>query len=91
MVNHGHHPWPKYLGGPKRQDLARIPKSIHDAYHSGLDKILPRQKSKAYYDNLSPESRRQMQADLADYTKAFDAKYGTNLYDSMVGNGFPGQ
>jgi len=31
-----------------------------------------------------------MQRDLADYTKAFDAKHGTQLYDSMIRNGFPG-
>jgi hypothetical protein len=31
-----------------------------------------------------------MQRDLADYTKAFDTKYGTELYDSMIRNGFPG-
>jgi hypothetical protein len=31
-----------------------------------------------------------MQRDLADYTKAFDAKNGTQLYDSMTSNGFPG-
>jgi cysteinyl-tRNA synthetase len=31
-----------------------------------------------------------MKRDLADYAKAFHAKYGTNLWQSMVGNGFPG-
>jgi len=27
---------------------------------------------------------------LADYTRAFDKKYGTQLYDAMLKNGFPG-
>jgi hypothetical protein len=29
-----------------------------------------------------------MRNDLANYTKAFDAKYGTNLYELMIKNGF---
>jgi hypothetical protein len=89
-ATHAHHAWPKYLGGPKIQDLQRLPKSVHDAYHSGLDKILPRQRGTAYYENLGPVARQQMQRDLADYTRAFDAKNGTQLYDSMIRNGFPG-
>jgi hypothetical protein len=63
---------------------------VHDAYHSGLDKIFPRQRGTAYYENLGPAARQQMQRDLADYTKAFDSKNGTQLYDSMIRNGFPG-
>jgi hypothetical protein len=30
-----------------------------------------------------------MPRDLADYTRAFDAKHGTQLYESMLRNGFP--
>ena len=90
-VTHLHHAWPKYLGGPSKQVLERLPKSVHDAYHSGLDKILPRQWGTKYYDNLSDAARRQMERDLADYTKAFDSKYGTKLWQSMLDNGFPGK
>jgi hypothetical protein len=86
-----HHPWPKYLGGPSKQALEQLPKSVHDAYHSGLDKILPRQWGTKYYDGLSGAARQQMQQDLAAYTKAFDAKYGTSLSQSMLNNGFSGQ
>ena len=88
---HRHHAWPKYLGGPKRQDLQRLPKHLHEAYHSGLDKILPRQRGAAYYESLGPAARRQMERDLADYTKAFDAKHGTQIYQSRISNGFPGE
>ena len=84
-----HHAWPKYLGGEIAQDLVPLPKSLHDAYHSGLDKILPRQWGTAYYENLAPAARDQVLRDLGDYTKAFDAKYGTRLYDAMLHNGFP--
>jgi hypothetical protein len=89
-ITHLHHAWPKYLGGPAKQALERLPKTVHNAYHSGLDKILPRQWGAKYYDNLSAVARKQMERDLADYTKAFDAKYGTNLWQSMLDNGFPG-
>ena len=84
-----HHPWPMYLGGKTQQILEALPKAIHDAYHSGLDKILARQKGAAYYAALSPAARAEALQDLAAYTKAFDAKYGTKLYDAMVREGFP--
>ncbi|MBX3423833.1 MAG: hypothetical protein KF752_19935 [Pirellulaceae bacterium] len=85
-----HHAWPKYLGGPLKQDLVEMPKALHQLYHSGLDKILPRQWGKNYFDNLSATGRAQLAADLAAYTKAFDLKHGTNLWQSMLNNGFPG-
>jgi len=89
-VSHLHHAWPKYLGGPLKQDLVKLPKAVHDSFHSGLDKILPRQWGKSYYDDLGTAGRKQLELDLAAYTKAFDAKYGTNLWQSMLNNGFPG-
>jgi RHS repeat-associated protein len=85
-----HHTWPKYLGGAAEQDLVPLSKSLHDAFHSGLDKILPRQWGSAYYEGLSQAARQQVLGDLAAYTKAFDAKNGTQLYDAMIRNGFPG-
>jgi RHS repeat-associated protein len=54
-----HHPWPKYLGGSLQQILEPLPKSLHDAFHSGLDKILARQVGTAYYENLSSAARTQ--------------------------------
>jgi hypothetical protein len=86
-----HHSWAKYLGGAEKQDLVPLPKSVHDAYHSGLDKILPRQRGTAYFDSLTGKAKEQMYRDLIDYTKAFDAKYGTKLYDAMIKNGLPDQ
>jgi len=88
-VTIGHHPWPKYLGGPAKQDLAKLSESLHKSYHSGLDKILPRQRGTAYYENLNAQAKQQLIRDLAAYTKAFDNKNGTRLYDSMLRNGFP--
>ena len=84
-----HHAWPKYLDGAERQDLVPLPKSLHDSFHSGLDKILPRQKGTAFYDSLSGPARDRVLRDLADYTKAFDAKHGTSLYEAMLKEGFP--
>ena len=85
-----HHTWPKYLGGPFKQKLEALPKSIHDAYHSGLDKILPRKWSTKFYENLSSEELAVAYKKLSEYTRAFDAKYGTKLYDAMKAAGFPG-
>jgi hypothetical protein len=89
LLTRRHHPWPKYLGGDEVQPLVDLPTVLHAKYHGGLDRILPRQKGTAYYESLPAAAKRQAYRDLADYTKAFDNKYGTRLYDAMIGEGFP--
>ena len=84
-----HHPWPKYLGGAVEQELVSLPKSLHYAFHGGLDKYLPREKSTAYYESLDSTERQQALQTLATYTKNFDAEHGTKLYDALLKNGFP--
>jgi hypothetical protein len=87
---HLHHAWPKYLGGPTKQDLVRLPKHIHDAYHKGLDQILDKRLGKDYYDGLTGAARTRLEQQLASFTKKFDAQYGTSLWEAMLRNGFPG-
>jgi hypothetical protein len=84
-----HHPWPKYLGGAVKQELVRLPKSLHIEFHKGLDEHLPRWEGKAYYESLGPTERQENLQYLATYTKDFDAKHGTKLYDALLKNGFP--
>ena len=84
-----HHSWPMYLGGRVNQKLVSLPKNVHDAFHVGLDRILPRTAGTEYYESLSPAAREQALRDLGAYTKSFDTKYGTKLYQAMVGEGFP--
>jgi hypothetical protein len=67
-----------------------LPRKLHEAFHSGLDKILPRQWGTKYYEGLSEAAKAQMHRDLADYTRAFDAKYGTRIHEALVKAGFPG-
>jgi hypothetical protein len=87
---HFHHPWPKYLGGPSKQILVKLDDKLHIEYHRGLDKILPRQWGKKFYDSLSVEAKLNADAKLGAYTRAFDKIYGTNLWQLMVHNGFLG-
>jgi hypothetical protein len=35
-LTEGHHPWPKYLGGPERQELVDLCGSCHNAVHLAL-------------------------------------------------------
>jgi RHS repeat-associated protein len=86
---HFHHPWPKYLGGNPEQILEPLPKALHDAYHAGLDQILPRQPGADFYSDLPPDAQAQVLQALNTYTQAFDAQYGTQLYNAMVREGFP--
>jgi hypothetical protein len=78
-----------YLGGKMQQILEPLPRRLHDAFHSGLDKILPRQAGTGVYENLSSAAQNQLLIDLGAYTRKFDAKYGTKLYDAMIREGFP--
>jgi hypothetical protein len=83
-----HHPQSKYLGGAVKQELVSLPKSLHYAFHRGLDATLPRWKGTAYYESLDPTERQQALQYLATYTKNFDAEHGTKLYDALLRNGF---
>ena len=74
-----HHPFPIYLGGPVKQELVRLPRSLHQEFHKGLDEHLSRWEGKAYYDSLAPTERQEALQTLATYTKDFDAKHGTKL------------
>jgi RHS repeat-associated protein len=82
-----HHPWPMYLGGPMKQKLSALPRPLHEALHSGLDSVLPRQRGSRYYGSMDSEARTQMRQDFLTYTKAFDAKYGTDLYSAALQSG----
>lgn len=86
---HRHHSWPKYLGGERQQELVSIPKVLHEKYHSGLDKVLPRQKGGDFYDALAPSEKLKIQKDFENYTKGFDILHGTNLWEAALQNGFP--
>jgi hypothetical protein len=84
-----HHSWPKYLGGQEKQELAKLPKWLHDQYHRGLDEIAKRTKGTAYFNSFSPAARQRLMNEVMVYTKDFDAQHGTHLYESMLKNGFP--
>ena len=86
---HGHHPWPKYLGGPFKQKLTKLGRKLHEKYHKGLDQILPRHIGKKHYDALSDIEKKAMLKDLAGFTETFDAKHGTNLLRDAMANGMP--
>jgi hypothetical protein len=58
-IAEAHHAWPKYLGGLVKQDLVPLPKSLHYAFHSGLDAYLPRWRGTAHYESLAPAQRQQ--------------------------------
>jgi hypothetical protein len=80
----GHHPWPKYLGGPEKQSLETLSESLHKLYHKGLDQLLPRWRSADYYRGLSPTQQAKNFEILRKYTQAFDAKYRTQLWDAIM-------
>ena len=78
-----HHPWPKYLGGPTKQELDKLPTKLHSAYHKGLDKQLPRWRSEEYYKNLPPAVQAQYFDIFQEYTKQFDSVHKTHLWDAI--------
>jgi hypothetical protein len=88
-----HHPYPQYLGGKFEQLLEPLPKELHDAYHSGLDKILPRQirgGATDFYASLSRAERDVNMQKLETYTRSFDQMHGTHLWEAAVREGATG-
>jgi hypothetical protein len=76
-----------YLGGKVQQLLQPLPKELHDAYHSGLDKVLPRQikgGATEFYDSLSAAEKAANMKKFETYTKEFDRANGTNLWEAAA-------
>jgi RHS repeat-associated protein len=85
-----HHPYPQYLGGRFQQLLEPLPKALHDTYHSGLDKVLPRQikgGATEFYSSLSAAEKAANLKKFETYTKEFDRLNGTNLWEGAVREG----
>lgn len=78
-----HHPLPMYLGGPVKQRLVPLAPQMHNAYHSGLDKLLPRRLGGTFYQNAPRSSQELNRQILIDFTNRFDNYYGTDLSDAL--------
>ena len=84
---HGHHAFPKYLGGKTSQKLIYLRKDIHVNYHRGLNQIAKvqiRGGATRFYRNLSPALKKEKMREVLEYTKQFDAKEGTDILPSMI-------
>ncbi|WP_081992267.1 RHS repeat-associated core domain-containing protein [Collimonas arenae] len=86
---HGHHCFPKYLGGAVKQKLTKLSEDLHKLYHKGLDQVAPRWKGKAHYDGLPAAEKDKVLDKFKDYTEGFDKTHGTDLLNGARSNGFP--
>lgn len=85
------HPWPKFMGGPIKQDLARLHESLHQTLHrelagafkeAGLLRIGGRgggKKDWAKYFAQNPGKRDEALTILRRVTQEFDKKNGTQI------------
>jgi hypothetical protein len=80
---HGHHAFPKYLGGLRRQSLAYIPADLHYLYHQEVDKIVQLPRSGKGYRKLSRAEREVILNKLQAHAKNFDQRYRTNILPLM--------
>jgi RHS repeat-associated protein len=89
-----HHSFPKYLGGAFKQEFVHMTTSMHKAFHKGLDNyqggVLSRRLRKDHFDKLSSEESAKVMKAFVAYTKEFDDKYGTKLYEAFIKNGGSG-
>lgn len=76
---HGHHAFPKYLGGLKQQALVHIPAALHYLYHQEVDKILQLPRSGKGYRKLSRSEKQAILKRLQAHARNFDQRYGTNI------------
>lgn len=94
----GHHSWPMFLGGPSKQDLARLYQSIHGMFHDDLAKALkevgfPRVGGRgggtanwAEYFRLNPARQEEALEILQRVTREFDRKNGTKISKYLDGS-----
>jgi len=83
-VVNDHHAWPKYLGGPEQGPLISLDERLHQLYHAGLDALLPRGKTVAYYASLSEAQKVENIMTLLRYTRDFDLDYHTHILDTLT-------
>jgi hypothetical protein len=94
-VIEGHHAFPKFMGGPNKQDLARLFQSLHREFHVELSAALrkagfPRVGGKgggtvdwAYFFNKNEGKRGEALQILRDVTLSFDKRRGTRISKSL--------
>jgi tRNA 2-selenouridine synthase SelU len=80
---HGHHAFPKYLGGLKKQALAYIPADLHYLYHQEVDKIVQLPRSGKGYRKLNQSEQAAILNKLQAHAKVFDQRYRTNILPLM--------
>jgi hypothetical protein len=80
-----HHAWPKYLGGPEKGPLIGLDEQLHRAFHSALDKELPRQLPNAtkYYAGLSQAEKLQNIKKLKAVARDFDMQWGSRIGERL--------
>ena len=81
----GHHPWPKYLLGPEKQELYHLDPEMHSRYHSELDRYLSRKYGQDYYEKIfdTTKKRNDLLESLLDFNKDFDETYDTHTYETL--------
>ncbi len=94
-IIHGHHTWPKFMGGPSKQDLGRLYESIHRMFHDDLARALkeagfPRVGGRrggtedwTEYFRLNPGKQKEAIDILRRVTRDFDRKNGTKISDYL--------
>jgi hypothetical protein len=83
-VVNDHHAWPKYLGGPEAGPLIGLDEQLHQLFHAGLDKLLPRNKGTAYYAAFSDAEKLKNIKILKDYARSFDIDYKSRIYETLM-------
>ena len=90
-IINGHHAWPKFMGGPSKQELARLYRSLHVDFHVDLEAALkqagfPRIGGKgggaanwAGFFAKNVGKRDEAVAILQRITREFDRKNGTKV------------
>lgn len=88
-IVHGHHPYPRFMGGPAEQELARLHQSLHSKFHDELGAGLKEAgfppvggvrgstDEWAKHFNDIPGSLDKATEVLRDVTRNFDKKNGT--------------
>lgn len=77
VKSHGHHAFPKYIGGHSKQPLVKVPTNVHKQLHKEMRSFAQssRKHSTKYYKNLKENNPKAYRKILKKTYKFYDTKY----------------
>ena len=71
-------------GRSEERTTIGLEEKLHQAFHSALDKVLPRKPGAQYYAGLSPAQKAKNIETLKQVARDFDIDFKTKIYNRLL-------